>query len=284
MAKKLTFALGTGVARRGGMLLHLTARAPLFLFRAPLLAVWVFARLRELFPLALAVCVMDNHIHVVVYAKDPDLAQRSFVGLLGSISRRIGKRRNLWEIAEPSKIADRQKLFSNVRYVHLNPCRALVVGDPLEWPWSTHRDVVGAIADPWVSAERLADALGMPRAGFARAFHRRVSDDSTVATGGTPFPEPAPITEFPSQPLERIVAAACAATRSPRAAIRHAGQARNLTLRLAWRNGWRQTSLLARLVGCSENTVRARAREDDPEGLRAAQLCLGDDRLLRWPL
>lgn len=266
------------------MFVHLTARMPLYLFRAPLLAAWVFTRLRELFPFALAVCVMENHIHVLLWVQEPEVAQRAFVGLLGSITRRAGQRRNLWEIAEPSEIVDRQKLFTNVRYVHLNPCRAHLVRDPLEWPWSTHRDVVGAIADPWLTAERLADALGMPREGFAREFHRRVSDDSTVAIGGTPFPAPARVTEFASQPLERIVKAACAATRSPRGAIRHAGAARNLTLRLAWRNGWRQTSLLAKLIGCSENTVRARAREDDPSGFLAAQLCLGDDRLLRWPL
>lgn len=29
----------------------------------------------------------------------------------------------------------------SVRYVHLNPCRARLVADPLAWPLSTHRDV-----------------------------------------------------------------------------------------------------------------------------------------------
>lgn len=34
-------------------------------------------------------------------------------------------------------------------------------------PWSTHRDVVGAITDPWIDATRLAHALGRPPRRFA---------------------------------------------------------------------------------------------------------------------
>ena len=47
------------------------------------------------------------------------------------------------------------------------------VSDPLSWPWTTHRDMLGAVVEPWVTADALAEALGAPRRGHAAQGQNR---------------------------------------------------------------------------------------------------------------
>jgi hypothetical protein len=61
-----------------------------------------------------------------------------------------------------------------IRAAVLAPCRANLVCDPFDWMWTTLRDVVGHVTDPWLTAETLADALGRARKGFARHHHEEI--------------------------------------------------------------------------------------------------------------
>jgi hypothetical protein len=206
----------------------------------------------------------------------------AFGRLLGLFQRRLGLRRPLWEpVSRIDVIDDPKMLARTVRYVALNPCRAKLASDPLEWLWSTHRDVVGAVADPWVTAESLAGALDRHEKGFVERFHAYVSGDPSVAVAGTHMPGPARAQPVPLEPLERIAAAAVAATRGTFADLERKGVTRRLFVLLARHQGWRDTSLIASMCNMTPRAVRYIALVKDPALLAAGAMCLGDERLLR---
>ena len=166
-----------------------------------------------------------------------------------------------------------------VRYIVRNACAAELVEDPLEWPWSTHRDVLGAIANPWVDAERLASALGQPREGFVAAHHRYVSTDAHRAPYGSPLPVPARAAVAPRYSLPDYARAAASAMRGEPADIQGSGRVRQLFVQVAVATGWRDQRSLALACRASRSTIWRLSNRDCPE-LSAGLLCLGDARLL----
>lgn len=270
------------------MLVQLTARA---LHGAPLADWAVAARLwrslRRAFPDALSAMLMPNHPHLVLDSPDPDRSRVTLAGVLGALERRAPARGRTraaprWDHVPPAQpIADRQHLRRLIRYVALNPCRAGLVRDPLEWEWSTHRDVLGGVVDPWITAGRLAAVLGTSARGFAAAWHAYVSGDPTCDVAGTPVPTPACPTEAPIWSLGRIVAAAAAATRALTGAVRARGPTRRLFIQLAWTHGWCHRATLARACGITPQAVCQLRSGTEPQAITAGDLCLGDDRLLR---
>jgi hypothetical protein len=246
---------------------------------------WLWPRLREAFPRALASCLMPDHPHVVSPLSDPEAARKRLNRLLGQLARRLGVR-HLGRASEPKRIDDRAKLLRDARYVALNPPRAKLVGDPLCWLFSTHRDVVGAVFDPWIDAERLAAALGRPLPGFVDWYHRYVSSDPGVDIRGTPPPRPMAPTDVPTLPLATIVRAVAAAHRVRPSAIRRATISRRHFVGLAVEHGWRNLDQLASACDCTTRAIRHIVAHADPGALAPARLCLGDARLLvgapRW--
>src|SRR5512143_2269317 len=152
---------------------------------------WLWRHLRHSFPRVAAVCLMPDHVHLIAYTTDPRLDRLRFAKVLGALSR-IARSKPTWLTATPSKVGDAKHLARQIRYVHLNPSRAGLADDPLEWPWSTHRGVVGAEVSPWARADDLARALERPRAGFETWFHAYVSADPSVSPNGSAFPVAAP--------------------------------------------------------------------------------------------
>ncbi len=117
----------------------------------------------------------------------PKRRSPALVRLAAACTRRLGARR-LWEPAPLPEPVAPDKLLRVIRYVHLNPPRAHLVDDLLSYRWSTHRGVIGAEYDPWVSMARIAQATGRPWCGFVESFHEYVSSDPSVSPVGTPFP------------------------------------------------------------------------------------------------
>jgi hypothetical protein len=264
--------------------IHMTARTlrPYAPLCEPEHAGWLWGRLRATFPVVAASALLPNHPHAVPWVDDPRQGREAFGRLLGHFRRRLGLRRPLWEpVSRIDVIDDPKMLARTVRYVALNPCRAELVRDPLEWLWSTHRDVVGAVVDPWVTAESLARALGRHQDGFVERFHAYVSGDPSVNVAGTRPPMPAREQPVPREPLESIAAAAVAATRGTFADLERRGATRRLFVLLARHQGWRDTSLIASMCDMTPRTIRRLAHADDLELLAAGAMCLGDDRLLR---
>ena len=161
------------------MFVHLTAHVQTErdLCRPAAFGFELWAHLRSGWPNALAACLMPNHLHLLTDTPDPEQERYKLARVLGALTRGAG--RGAWRpvrVLEP--IADRKTLARVVRYVVLNAPRAGLVSDPLEWPWSTHRGVVGAEVNPWVSAHALARALAERLDGFSQRFHGYVSGQS----------------------------------------------------------------------------------------------------------
>lgn len=233
----------------------------------------LWQRLRSRYADVAAACLMPEHLHALAPTKDPSRERARLAYVLGAAFR--GQGPELWRrIPEPTVIRDRQHLYRQIRYVHLNPTRAGLVGDPLEWPWSTHRGVVGAEVDPWVTADSLARRLGEQRVGFEQRFHEHVSGDPSAAVGSTPFPVPAPARIVAAEPLAAIRRAALAATPWSLESER-----RRTLVVLAVHQGWSDPEAIAELCGISQRSVRRLRASDPPHP--AALLCLGDTRLQR---
>jgi hypothetical protein len=162
--------------------------------------------------------------------------------------------------------------------VWLNPTRDGLVDDPLAWLWSSYRDVIGAVVDPWITSTRLARALDQPARGFNERLHAYVSSDPSVAVKGTTFPVEASPSRFPRVSLARIQAAACVAHRAPREDTGRRTAARTSFLDLARACGFRDHGAIIDAATVSSDTIRRRARAD-ADAPAAAWLCLGDTRL-----
>lgn len=260
------------------MFMHLTARAlpgykPML---DPITAWWLMWRLRLAFPTVLAACVMPDHLHLIAalaYASD---ARARLARVLSRMAVRAGLRHLFERVPEPQVVPNGAHLERQLRYVHLNPCRAKLVSDPLAWPWSTHRGLVGAEANPWVSAESLAQALGRKADDVATWLHRYVSADPSVSPTGSPCPAPCPPRAVPTVPLDVVRRAALSATpwSSP-------SERRAAIVTLASEQGWRDQVAVARAAGLTPRSVRRlMSAPGDAVSARPSQICLADRRLL----
>ena len=237
---------------------------------------WLWTHLRAAFRDVLAVVLMPDRARLVVAARDVDRSRMRLARLIGQLGRIHGVRsRPTREVA--ARAIDRDAM-ERVCDVVVAPCRAKLVVTPLAWPWSTHRDVVGAIVDPWVSAEQLATLLRVSPRGFAARHHARVT---TRAGRSSELPSPA--VQLSSLPLRTIAIAAASATRKPLGAIRQSGPTRATFVALAREHGWTSTRRLAEICGCTQMTIRSLAAAPDELALSSARLCLGADDLLRLP-
>lgn len=236
---------------------------------------WLWARGRAAWPEAIAALWMPDHPHLIVRSDAPEADRERLARMLGQLGRRFGVVGPTCRGASFSVIRSGRVLSRQVRYVALNPCRDRYVRCPLAWMFTTHRDVVGMVVDPWVTPQRLASALDRPLDDFVARHHSYVSSDPDADVAGTPLPVAAEPTRMSSHPLLRIAEAAADATRRTVADIRRRGPARALFVALAVDQGWRDLRQLAELCKCEPEAIRRLARTADPRALTAARLCLG---------
>jgi hypothetical protein len=246
----------------------------------PNCARWLWERLRLAFPDALAAVIMLDHLHLLTRGRERVLRRR-LARIVAHVTQKFGAPGFRPVLATP--VRGPEMVLRTAVYDVLNPPRARLVGDPLEWPWSTHRDVVGAIAQPWVDATTLAAAVGREPDGFGAWFHRYASHDRSVALAGTPPPRPAARTRAPMSSLADICRAAASATRGRPVDILHSGPTRHMFVALAKAQSWPGQAQLADVCRCSPTTIWRLARTPPP-GLDAGLLCLGDRRLLAYDI
>ena len=152
---------------------------------------WLWRELKKIFPEAAARCVMSNHGHALAQTLDLAGTARRISSLqkrMNGFRKKGGRSAIVWDpVSAPSPVSNVEKWLRDIRYIHLNPVRARLVSDPLAWPWSTHRDWVGAGTDPcpeWL--RQWSELLPWSGPGWEREFHRYVSaDPSTGHPEGT---------------------------------------------------------------------------------------------------
>lgn len=207
-----------------------------------------------------AVCVMPDHIHLLC----PVDVRARLGRALGGLARRRNandlQRGPLFRRLPAAEPVPRNKLQRVRRYIHLNPCRAGLVDDPLAWPLSTHRDAL---------------RLTWPRVGPARRdhFHAYVSADPTSHVAGTLLPGGAVSTAH----LWEVLAAVSAVLRIPEPQLRRHPDARALAWHAAYELHPTTKRDLARALGGAERSLTTLPAAD-PTALQCVRRIACDPR------
>jgi hypothetical protein len=99
-----------------------------------------------------AYCWMTNHVHLAIEIEPARAArfQADLADLLG-----------VSDTQRPPLLVDAHVyLLRLVRYIHLNPQEAQLVGDAAEYPWSGHRAYLGLPGVTWLSMDHALRLLG----------------------------------------------------------------------------------------------------------------------------
>lgn len=88
--------------------------------------------------------LMDNHIHLVLYAESTELLSKYMQRVFGSVGMYVNKRKRrsgrvFGERAKTPVIQDRKHLFTVMRYIDANPVRAGMVPKEHRYRWSSYR-------------------------------------------------------------------------------------------------------------------------------------------------
>ena len=95
----------------------------------------------------LAYCLMPNHYHMLI-RQDKDIPIYHFIRTLfnsyvQAVNKQQGRKGSLFEGRFQYVHVDKDEyLFHLCRYIHMNPVKAKLVSQPVEWPYSNYRDWV----------------------------------------------------------------------------------------------------------------------------------------------
>lgn len=104
-----------------------------------------------------AYCLMPNHIHLLIEAEENPIST-----ILHRILSRYSRFFNFCRNRRGHLFQGRYKailcskniyLLGLLRYIHLNPFKARLVGTPSQWPWSSHRTYLGNSPQPIVDQD-----------------------------------------------------------------------------------------------------------------------------------
>jgi len=215
-----------------------------------------------------AFVLMPDHVHLLARIEH-DSALRAFGRVLSAFRLRmrataLPELSFEWEPLPPPQIVqrDRRHIARTIRYIHLNPARDALCGDPLEWEWSTHRDWVGAVARPCVDRTRWARAMGRRMPSCTAWLHDYVSADPSVTRSRPPCGiEPFLRSAGKDASIDALLTAVPLALRSDRVLPHEFGVAeRRLFLLAAARWTRYSGSELARHVGCHATSAQRTIR------------------------
>jgi REP element-mobilizing transposase RayT len=134
-----------------------------------------------------ALCLMDNHVHLLV--EDPDGAlSRAMRHVFGIHSQRFNARHGadgpLFRGRYRSRLVQHETYLAEVvRYIHLNPVTDGLVDRARDWPWSSHRHYLRGPPPPWLVTDAvLARFADNPRA-LDRFVHARVPEGEALDLG-----------------------------------------------------------------------------------------------------
>jgi putative transposase len=187
-----------------------------------------------------ALCLMPNHLHLQHPRRLAGLSQT-----LAGYSRWLNYQRGhhgslLAPLPPPTWAEGEQKVRRDARYIHLNPCRAGLVRDPLAWPWSTYRDRIGLSLQPAVR-----------RSWDPERLHGYVSADPSVHVQGTPLPRAGGVVD-----RWALQAAVSELMRVPLTALSQRGDARRLWMQAVKELSDVPTAQLAKSLGVARSTLQ----------------------------
>lgn len=122
-----------------------------------------------------AYCQMTNHYHLVVETPEANLAKgmRQLNGVYTQhVNRHHDRVGHVFQGRYKAILVEKDAyLLELVRYVVLNPVRAGMVADAAEWPWSSHRAVLGmSPSGPWLESDWVLSQFGKRRRAAVRKY------------------------------------------------------------------------------------------------------------------
>ena len=126
----------------------------------------------------LAYCLMDNHVHLLVETREPNLGagmKRLHSSYAQRFNARHGSCGHLFQERYGSvRIETDEQLWTVAVYIAMNPVQAGLCSRPGDWPWSSHSMVLSNTAPDWIDAQHLlhyfAAAGGDGRRRYAEHF------------------------------------------------------------------------------------------------------------------
>ncbi len=125
-----------------------------------------------------AYCLMPNHVHLIINPGEDVATLSDFMKrLAGQYSRHInhreGRRGTLWDGRFRSNPIQSDRYLQNCcRYVEMNPVRAGLVSDPMQYRWSSVRERAGQTSEQWLDEDPCYLDLGRSR--IERERHYRI--------------------------------------------------------------------------------------------------------------
>lgn len=136
-----------------------------------------------------AYCLMTNHYHLLIETVDGNL-WRGMRQLNGVYTQRFNRQHelvgHLFQGRYKAILVQKDAyLLELTRYVVLNPVRANMVADPVDWPWSSYRACIGEAPAPvWLDTDWLLGQFGDERqpaiAGYRQFVLAGVGDPSPL--------------------------------------------------------------------------------------------------------
>ena len=107
----------------------------------------------------LAYCLMDNHVHLLIETREPNLGagmRRLHGSYAQCFNSRHGSCGHLFQERYGSvRIKTDEQLWTVAVYIAMNPVRAGLCRRPTDWPWSSHSMTVRDIAPEWIDISHL---------------------------------------------------------------------------------------------------------------------------------
>jgi putative transposase len=129
--------------------------------------------------------LMDTHVHLLIYsgaAGLPRLMRCLLTGYAIRYNRKYRRQGHLFQNRYKSIVCDEDRyLLELVRYIHLNPLRAGVVGTLEEldrYPWSGHSVLVGRVDRKWQDREGVLRHFGETPKRSVKAYRQFVTEGS----------------------------------------------------------------------------------------------------------
>jgi putative transposase len=127
-----------------------------------------------------AYVLMTNHVHLLITPEDHDSVARVMQAIgrhyVRYVNARHQRKGTLWEGRFRSSVIDSERyLFTCSRYIELNPVRAQMVAEPVQYQWSSYCHNAYGDPDPLITPPSQYDSLG-PTAADRRRTYRALFD------------------------------------------------------------------------------------------------------------
>jgi REP element-mobilizing transposase RayT len=125
-------------------------------------------------------CLMPNHVHLLIQITETNLSNGMYL-LNHSYARWLNRRHGYSGHAFDRRfyadhIETEPHLYELVRYTVLNPVRAGLCPSPEEWPWSSHRAMLGLESQQFVDTTWLLGRFGRTRERAIASYVEFVAD------------------------------------------------------------------------------------------------------------